>query len=210
MHFHSSLNRIIVVLGVLVIGAVVTPRSADAAVTACVHKVNGNVRIVDSPNGCSSNETSLSLSTSASPAVSGSAPESQPHAFNTCPFASVELVTLPVVLTDRSTIQVSGQAILQRGTFTGAAYYHVIAQLLMGDVVLASRRGTMVKLVGDDDVSDESIVSGPLLDNFYGIYTAPPGSYTLRLLFTPDGIIGCQPLVTPGNGQLSFQTQPAS
>lgn len=63
MHFSSSLNRVFVVVGILVIGALVMPRTADAAVTACVHKANGNVRIVNNPGECNSTETPLALST---------------------------------------------------------------------------------------------------------------------------------------------------
>ena len=76
MHFNSSLNRVVVVLGILVIETLVMPRTADAAVTACVHKVNGNVRIVNNSGECNSNETPLALSTPSGgvTAVTASAP----------------------------------------------------------------------------------------------------------------------------------------
>ena len=75
MRFNSSLNRV-VVLGILVIGAFVMPRTADAAVTACIHKANGNVRIVNNPGECKSNETPIALSTPGGvvTAVTASAP----------------------------------------------------------------------------------------------------------------------------------------
>ena len=203
----------VVIVTVLTVGALVTPETARANVTACVQKSTGSLRLVDSANQCKIGETPLSLSTPVGSSQRGSVGEGgNTTGLISCGPSEIVPLTLPIVLTEPSTILAFGNAGLQRqGPNTAQFEFEVFAELLSGGFAVAWRLSPY-GFIDPGSIANASGVSGPLLSSQTGdIYTAAPGSYTLRLRVRLFGASECNvPFRTIGDSQLSFVTQPAN
>jgi hypothetical protein len=143
-----------------------------------------------------------------------------PVGYATCQspgFASV--IEMPITLTTPSTIHAFAHLFpIRSGNEGNPLYPYARAELLSGSTVLAHRNGGRVELfdfVGGDGFNDnhntESMVSGPLLGpSNNSIYTAMPGSYTLRLIVTDhrNWTPSCGDVISAREAVLSFQAYP--
>jgi hypothetical protein len=224
------LRLITCVIGVGLLGAAAQVSAQDPTlIYACVANANGNVRLVADGSGCKVAESLVTWAKAGTPGPagptgatgatgatgpqgpsalgpSGHANEAFTHSFTTCIDPGVELLTMPLTITDTSTILVFGQAVPQRSDSTSFSQDAVRADLMSGGVVIASRLGTRSSMTVGQFVGDNSTVSGPLLNPLgNAIFAVPPGTYNLRLfLLLQSGLCG-QTVFTPGGSPLSFQ-----
>lgn len=231
-----------VVIGIFAaaaLGIAVTAGIPDenGLIHACYKANNGQVRIVESDAECKNNETAIQWNQTGvqgpegpqgpqGPPGAGSGPSgsvTDPNTLGTRPSIiagcsgynpQATILTLPVTLTESSTIHVFGNLFPFTGTGLFNAHPMSRAELLSGDVVVAKRDGSMLSIhqrPPDNQNSDgESVVAGPLLDGSgNAVYVAAPGSYLLRLVLTTNGARfagDCGVFVTVTSGSvLSFQ-----
>jgi len=214
VRLERSFKWSVVIATILTISALVNPETVRADVTACVQTSNGNLRLVNGANQCKVGETPLTLSTPAgsSPRASNRESGTHPTGITSCVTSQYVFLTLPLVLTEPSTILAFGNAGLQREVANTTQFQFLVdAELLSGNQIVA-RRLSPIGIIEAGSSRGSSAVSGPLLSFQTGdFYTAAPGSYTLRLMINLFFLGECGiPFNTIGDSQLSFVTQPAN